>query len=158
VSNEDLYVLLGCFGRRDEDFISCAGIENRILKVDPSLGENLDKAIEYFEGCRLFDKPLFDLNGVRNFIFFMQNNFHKGPMPLWRENKFILFQKFILDHRFCGVYIKLILVDSNNEPAKLPDETESIFIKGSSGKILTDIKPKLSTKITHPNKRIIRVK
>lgn len=134
VQNDELYIVLGCFGRRDDNFVSCLGCENRILLLKPVL-EGYDEIMEYFEGCRLFDKPMFDINGIRNFIFHMQNKFDQGLKRLWSEKQFTLYQKFILEHRFCGTYIKLILVSIEND-LLLSDESEKIFIKATDNKNL----------------------
>lgn len=127
-NNEELYLVLGCFGRKDDNFISCSGLENKILKVIFTL-ENYNKIMDYLENCRLFDKPLFDVNGVRNVIFYMQDKFDQGMKRLWSEKEFLLYQKFLLGHKECGTYLKLSLINKEfEEPAE--KEPERIFIKG----------------------------
>lgn len=103
----DLFVVLGCFGFRSDDFISCAGLENVILKVHTGL-YGYSEMLDYFDTCRLFDKPLLELNAIRHFVFNLQDRFDQKIKPLWVPKKFELYQKFVIEHRHCGLYIKLI--------------------------------------------------
>ena len=129
--NDDLYLVIGCFGRRDDDFISCAGLENRILKIDSTL-EHYNEIMEYFENCRLFDRPMFELQAIRHFIFNIRERYDQiaAGKRIWAEKKFELYQKFIIDHRLCGLYLKLILVNPEYSNAnKVEFEEKSVFIK-----------------------------
>jgi len=125
--NQNIYLVLGCFGRRDEDFISCAGVSNKILIIDERL-QHIDEISEYFEGLRLFDRPVFDLNAIRHVLFNMQERYAQGPQPLWRQNKFHLLEKFVLDHRACGNFIRLV-VDGPDEIA--PSLEQKVRIPGT---------------------------
>lgn len=129
----DFYVLLGCFGLTQDGFTCCAGVENVILKVNTSLPD-YNEMMNYFDQCRLFDRPMFDLNAVRHFVFNLQDRYSMVTRPLWSVKKFELYQKFIIDHRHCGVYIKLQLPESS---AMLPEPTppkkeEIVLVKKSS--------------------------
>lgn len=131
--NEELFISLGCFGLRTDDFVSCGGVENRILKVEESL-YNYSELMNYLDTCRLFDRPTFDYNSIRHFIFNVRDRFDQPMKRIWSEKKFELLQKFTLDHRHCGLYIKLILV--NPQIVYPPEEEKSILIpatKASSG-------------------------
>lgn len=108
----DFYVSLGCFGLVVDGFTSCGGVENTVLKIHSGLF-NYNGMMDYFDQCRLFDKPMFDVNAIRHFIFNLQNNYDQLTKPIWSPKKFELYQKFILDHRHCGLQLKL----------RLPDET-----------------------------------
>ncbi len=110
MSSDNLYVVLGCFGRSDDDFVSCAGIENRILLVDSSL-YRYDDIMDYLDQCRLFDRVLLDYNAVRHFIFNLGEKFDQPTRRLWSEKKFELYQKFAIDHKHCGLFVKLIIND-----------------------------------------------
>ncbi len=112
----DYHVVLGCFGLRQDDFVSCSCVQNTILKVGPSI-HRYDEMTSYFEQCRLFDKPMFELNGIRHFIFNMQDRYDQVMRPLWTQKKFELYQKFIMDHRFCGLFLRLSL------PEEIPEKT-----------------------------------
>jgi hypothetical protein len=104
------HIVLGCFGRADDGFVSCGSIENVILEVGPSLHCYSD-VMEYLDGCQLFDRPVLDYNAVRHFIFNMQSRFDQVVKKLWTEKQFTLYQKFVIDHKDCGVFIRLELSD-----------------------------------------------
>ncbi len=124
---ENLLVLLGCFGRKDDDFVSCSATENSILKIENHLHQ-YKEIMDFLDGHRLFDRPMFDYNAVRHFIFNMQEKFDQPNRKLWTEKKFQLYQKFTYDHRNCGIFIKLILAE---EEAEKEIEPEKVFISGS---------------------------
>ena len=145
---QDLYVVLGCYGRRTDNFVSCIKVENRILKVDVTL-EHYDEIMDYFEGCRLFEKPMFDFNAVRNFLQSMQDRFSQVVNPLWHKKDIDLYQNFAISHRACGVYIWLRLLDKEEDK---PEEPERLVIKGSKHKVS-------EPKIDYPRSlRLIRTK
>lgn len=127
MGNDNIYLVLGCFGRRDDDFVSCSGIENRILLLSPTI-VNYNDLMDYLENCRLFDRPLFEYNGIRHVIFNIREKFDQVTKRIWSEKKFTLYQKFTIDHRHCGLYLKLVLIPSelDEPPVKEPD---AVFIK-----------------------------
>lgn len=129
MKTEELHIVLGCFGRRDDDFISCAGIENRILKIEENL-YNYNELMDYLDTCRLFDRPIFEYNSIRHFVFYLRDKFDQPMKRLWSEKKFELYQKFIIDHRHCGLYSKLIII--NPEIISIPDEPKGILIPGGT--------------------------
>lgn len=142
MKTEELHISLGCFGLRNDDFISCASTENRILQVEESL-YNYTDLMNYLDTCRLFDKPIFDYNSVRHFIFNLRDKYDQPMKRLWSEKKFELLQKFTIDHRHCGLYVKLILVDP--EIVSEPDEPKRILIPG--GNLSDDSAPTYSLKV-----------
>ncbi len=125
MKTEELNIIIGCFGLRNDDFISCASVENRILPISESL-YNYEELMNYLDTCRLFDKPMFDYNSIRHFIFNVRDKFDQPMKRLWSEKKFELLQKFTIDHRHCGLYVKLILVDP--QIVLEPDEPKRILI------------------------------
>lgn len=106
---DELFLILGCWGRVESDFVSCKAIENSILKIDDHL-EFYNEMMNYLDNCRLFDRPTFDLNSVRNIISYLQDKFVETTKQLWKPNKYSIIHKFINDHRHCGVYLKLELI------------------------------------------------
>ena len=102
----DLLVVLQCFGRTDDGFINCSGCENVILRLSPS-HPLYDEIMDYFDSLLLFDRPLLDTNAVRHFIFNMQSKFELPGHKLWSEKMFTLYQKFVIDHRDCGLRLQL---------------------------------------------------
>ena len=110
MSYDSFNVVLGCFGRSDDGFVSCLGIENKILLVNNSLYRYND-IMDYLDQCQLFDRVLLDYNAVRHFIFNLGTKFDQPTRRLWSEKKFELYQKFAIDHRHCGLFVKLSLED-----------------------------------------------
>lgn len=134
----DFYVLLGCFGLTVDEFTCCSSTENVILKVNTSLPD-YNEMMNYFDQCRLFDRPLFDLNAVRHFIFNIQDRYNLVTRPLWSAKKFELYQKFVIDHKSCGVYIKLKLPE---ESPLLVTPKEEIVVKKKSSEMLRLLRKK----------------
>lgn len=124
-----LHVVLGCFGWRDDDFVSCAGSENRILNIEDNL-THYNQLMDYMDSCRLFDKPIFDYNAVRHFLFNVRDRFDQPTKRIWSEKKFGLLEKFTIEHRKCGLYLKLLLINPELESPE-PADDKKIFIPGS---------------------------
>lgn len=124
-NDEQLYILLGCYGRVDDGFVSCSSCENKILLVHPGL-ENYNGMMDYFDACRLIDKPAFDFNAIRSILQNMQDRFDQigAGKRLWSEKEIRLFQKFLIDHKGCGLYLKLMLLKKAqvDEKSKLDDK------------------------------------
>ena len=149
MSNElftkDLYLVLGCFGRIDDGFVNCASCENYILRIHTGL-ENYNGMMDYFDTCRLYDKPTFDFNAIRHILQNMQERFDQlaTGRRLWSEPKVQLHQKFLMDHRFCGLYLKLALA---NEDEKEEPEEKSIPIVAHSKQRKLVAAPKVNLKL-----------
>lgn len=145
--SKDLYLVLGCFGRIDDGFVNCASCENFILKIHPGL-ENYNGIMDYFDTCRLFDKPTFDFNAIRHILQNMQERFDQigTGRRLWPESKVQLYQKFLMDHRFCGLYLKLALMDDEAEPKPEPEE-KSVPIMAHSKQRKLVAAPKVNLKL-----------
>ena len=124
---------MGCFGHLEDGFTLCGGCENKILTVGTQI-QHYNEMMDYFDACRLFDRPMFEFNSIRHFIHNMQDKYDQVAVGkrLWTERQFILYQKFVLDHRTCGLYIKLELTADKSEP-KI--EEKSFLIKGSNNKL-----------------------
>lgn len=67
--------------------------------------------MDYLDGCKLFDQTILEYNSVRNIIFNLQDKFDQVVKKLWTEKQFRLYQKFVVDHKDCGVYLKLKLAE-----------------------------------------------
>lgn len=149
MSSSELYLVMGCYGRRDYDFISCRGVENRILKISPSL-EYYDDMCNYFEGLRLFDKPLFDINAIRHMLFNMQDRYDQKIKRLWTEQQFQLYEKFIHTHKMCGIYVRLMIGEEEKKTTIIEDKP--VYIPA----IKPIIKPKYKTKTDLAMESIMR--
>lgn len=123
---DNLYLVLGCYGRVENEFVSCNGIQNRILEINDRL-YGYEDLLNYFDNCRLYDRPLFDYNALRNFIAYLQEKFDQPARKLFTERQYQLYQKFIIDHRHCGLYAKLVL--SPDKITQLEHKAISIFIE-----------------------------
>jgi len=110
MSAGNVSVVLGCFGRTDDGFVSCSGIENIILDVNPS-NHNYYEMMDFLDRMQLFDKHIMNYNAVRHLIHNMQDKFDMPNKRLWSEKMFVLYQKFVIDHKNCGIFIKLQLPD-----------------------------------------------
>ncbi len=114
MSAGELHVVLGCFGRTDDGFVSCSGIDNIILKIKPS-DPNYEEIMDYLDKMQLFDRQVMNYNAARHFIHNMQDKFDLPTKRLWSEKMFMLYQKFVIDHKDCGVFVKLQLPDDEND-------------------------------------------
>lgn len=123
---EHLYLVLGCFGRIEDGFISCGGIQNRILEITDKL-YNYVGLLDYLDNCRLFDRPIFDYNAIRNFTSHIQDKFDQPTRKLFSAKQFQLYQKFIIDHRHCDLFIKLVL--RTDEVISVPEKSISVHIE-----------------------------
>jgi len=120
--DEQAYLVIGCHGRVDDGFILCSSTENRILRLDDSL-DGIKSILEYFENIRLFDRPVMDINAIRHIIFNLQEKYPQGTKKIWTESEFRSLEKYILMHKMCGIYARLILgfeEDDESEDVKIP--------------------------------------
>lgn len=143
--DEELYLVLGCFGRADNGFVSCSSCENRILFINPRI-ENYQGIMDFLDTRQLFDKPSFDFNAIRNILQNMQGQFDQvsSGRTLWSEPQIQLFQKFLLEHKQCGLYLKLQLFDKQKkEEVQIPDKLIKIT---ALSKLKTRSVPKVSLK------------
>lgn len=138
----DLYLLLGCFGETFDGFVNCASCENKILKVIPQL-DKYNEIMDYLENCRLFDRPMFEYSPIAHFIKNMQDRYDQiaTGRRLWSEKQYNLYLKFIAEHRLCGIYIKLVLLDKKEAETVIPEE-KGILIKAEKPQKL-----KINTKV-----------
>ena len=104
--NQEIFLILGCFGLNENDFISCLACENNILKINSS-SEYYPEMMDCLDKYKLFDNPMLDSNGIRNFLSIFRDNFNRIDQILWSENKVKSIYKFINNHKECGLYLKL---------------------------------------------------
>lgn len=154
---EELYLVLGCFGNITDNFISCPSCENKILNLNSKL-ENYNGILDYLDTCNLFDKPSFNYNAIRHIIFNMQENFDQiaSGRRLWTEKQTQLYHKFLVEHRNCGLYLKLDL--QNIEIKKQEEEKEEPKIIEKSVKIVSASNTKNLVAAPKVNLKLIRGK
>ncbi len=109
-----LYIVLGCFGSTEDDFTVCNSIQNRILALTEDF-YYFSEIMDFLDGCKLFDKALFDFNAIRNFIFTFKQKFELPTNPVWHEQKYTNYQKFLISHKNCGLFLKLEIPSENAE-------------------------------------------
>jgi len=138
--------MLGCFGEISDGFVNCAKCENKILKITPNL-DKYNEMMEYFENCHLFDRPIFEYSTIAHFIKNMQDRYDQIAIGqrLWSEKNYNLYLKFIADHRLCGIYVKLLLMDQKEAEKPLPEE-EGIKFKAEKSEELK-VNPKINLKL-----------
>jgi hypothetical protein len=105
-SNYKIHIVMGCYGYKDDDFVFCPGIENKIFSFDKK-HFSYEEIMNYLDNCKLFDKPLYDYNAVRNFLSRFRQKFESPLSPVWVERKYNNYQKFAIDHKICGLVLKL---------------------------------------------------
>ena len=101
-----LEVFLGCHGQKDDDFVICSSVENKIYTVESDF-YYFNPIMDFLDKCKLFDCPLSDFNAIRNFLSLFREKFEIPMSPKWSERKYIAYQKFLIDHRNCGVFLYL---------------------------------------------------
>ncbi len=128
---ENVYLIFGCFGRKDNKFVLCPSVENRILKLDNSL-TNLDDIMDYLEQVQLFDRVMLDWNAICHLLYNLQERFDQKVKRLWTQQEYNLLERFLHSHRQCGLYMKLIVTEEIEEEKP---ELKRTSIKGSPEEI-----------------------
>ena len=101
-----IYLVLGCHGRCEGDFTLCPGVHNKILLLDEDL-EKIDDLWKYLDGVGLIDRPVIDINAIRNILYRMQDKFDQKFKKLWSEMEFNQIERFIHMHKACGLIVRL---------------------------------------------------
>lgn len=115
-TEENAYLVLGCFGRTENGFVLCNSVENRVLKLTDSLND-FPLIMNYLDSVRLFDRPMLDQNAIINLVYNLQNKFDQKIRRLWTDHQYHLIERFIQMHKPCGIYSKLILtLDEEKKP------------------------------------------
>jgi hypothetical protein len=98
--------------------------------------------MDYFDSCRLFDKRIYELSAIKHFIYNMQEKFDQSAgRPLWSVKDFTNYEKFIMEHRHCGCYVRL-----DYEQEEKPLDEKSVFIPALSSQMSEDL-PKVNLKL-----------
>lgn len=111
---------MGCYGYKDDGFIFCNGVENNIFSFDNN-HILYQEMMNYLDNCKLFDKPLYDYNSVRNFLSRFRQKFESPLAPVWIERKYNSYQKFAIDHKNCGLVLRLSL-QKDEKPKNLEEK------------------------------------
>lgn len=124
---ESAYLVLGCFGRTESEFVLCSSVENKILKLDDTLF-NFHDIAGYLDKLNLFEKILLDQNSIRHLIYNLQDRFDQKTKRLWSDHKYNLIERFMQTHKPCGFYAKTIISIQEKEIEK-PIKDEIFLIK-----------------------------
>ncbi len=104
-----LFLILGCNGKIDGEFVSCSKVENSILEIKPNL-ENIVNMIAYFKALGLFERQVKDYNSARRIIFNIQDKYYQSYKPIWDKKYFDILEKFTINHKECGLYICIMKI------------------------------------------------
>jgi len=100
-------LILGCWGRDKEGFISCPGITNEILDLTKNSSRNV-KIKDYLDShFRIFDRPLY--NNVHTAVYNVQEKFSEKGDPVISQIKFRYIEEFCANHNRCGLFLRLEL-------------------------------------------------
>lgn len=126
--DERAYLVLGCYGRAENGFKLCQGVDNRILKLDESL-VNFNGVMDYLDAVKLFDRPMLDQNAIRHLVYNLQDRFDQKIKRLWTDHEFNLIERFMHMHKPCGLYSQVILV-ANESEVEQAQEDQISFVRG----------------------------
>ncbi len=101
----ELYLCLCCHGRSTNGFVSCPSVCNKILKIDNTI-DDLNDFVKYIKATKLDERPILDSNAARGTISSLKKYFRNGR-PIWSNEFMALIDNFNIEHRKCGVYVKL---------------------------------------------------
>lgn len=102
-----LHLVLGCWGREEENFVSCSGISNKILDLTKHSDRNL-RIIDYLDNIyKLLDKPLYV--NVHTALFNIQDKFSIKGSQVFSTSEFHRIECFCQMHIKCGLYLRLKL-------------------------------------------------
>lgn len=104
-----LYISLGCFGNKDDDFVICPSIKNNIYAL---YSDNIfyEDIMAFLDKCKLFDNPHYDFNTIKNFLSIFKGKFFSPLQLSWNERKYKNYVKFCVDHKDCGLILQLLPV------------------------------------------------
>lgn len=87
---------------------------------------------------------MFDTNAIRHLIYNIQDRYDQKVKRLWTERQFEQYEKFIHFHKGCGLYVRLVVVNAEQEDSHAESpETENVFIQGSTGEEYVKASPQL---------------
>jgi hypothetical protein len=126
VVDENVYLVLGCYGRTENGFVLCPSIQNRILKLDDSL-VNISGVTDYLEAVKLFDRPMLDQNAIRHLIYNIQERYDQKFKRIWTDHEYHVLERFMQMHKPCGFYSQLIM--TQEEPVQNQINDDISFVR-----------------------------
>lgn len=102
-----IVLVLGCWGRKHDEFQMCGGVENEILDISDSTERNIAISKHIDEVYHLFDKPMY--NNVHTALFGIQENFSQAGKPVFKGELYAQLEAFCAMHSKCGLFLRLKL-------------------------------------------------
>jgi len=100
-------LVLGCWGRKHDDFQVCRGVENEVLDITDHTERNTAIAKHLDEVYHLYDRPLY--TNVHTALFSLQENFSQRGKPVFPKEYFEHMEGFCVIHAKCGLFLRLRL-------------------------------------------------
>lgn len=98
-------LILGCWGREKDGFINCPGVSNIILDITKNTNRNILIAELLDKTYNLFEKPLY--SNIHTAIWRLQDQFSEVGNPLFENKFFKNIEEFCVEHKKCGIYLRL---------------------------------------------------
>lgn len=99
------YLILGCNGSGDHDFVYCNKVESVVLDLDLFEHEKYVLLVKFFdEACGLFMNHINNHNKCVNVLSLLYKQY-----GAYNEQMLHRIQKFIKMHKDCGIWLSLIM-------------------------------------------------
>ena len=108
-----LFLILGCWGREENGFTICNGIENRIIDLTKKTTQNVEIVNLLDSNYFLFDRPLY--KNVHTALWNLQEKCSKIGCPVFGQQLFKNMEEFCISHKKCGVFLRLKMEEKENE-------------------------------------------
>ena len=129
-------LILGCWGREQNNFSCCSGTSNVILDITKNTEKNVAIAEFLDKVYNLFDKPLY--SNAHTAIWNIQDKFSTKGKPVFQDQFFKQMEEFCILHKKCGVYLRLNMQVDN--PIEIGEEMKNIiFIVDIDGTVCDSI-------------------
>ena len=100
-----LFLILGCWGREENGFIICKGIENIIIDLTKKTTQNI-QIVDFLDSKYfLFDRPLY--NNVHTALWNLQEKCSQKGHLVFSSELFKYMEEFCIFHKKCGVFLRL---------------------------------------------------
>ena len=87
-----IILVLGCWGRVEDDFTTCGSVSNQILNLTKDSSRNADISTYLDSNFKLFDKPIY--SNIHTAIWNIQEKFSIRGKPVFDERVFRRMEEF----------------------------------------------------------------
>ena len=98
-------LILGCWGRENNNFSFCSSTSNVILDLTKNTERNRNIAEFLDKMYGLFDKPLY--TNIHTAVWNIQDKFSFKSNVVFPEVFFKQIEEFCVVHKRCGLYLKI---------------------------------------------------